>query len=98
MDVPPRRRGEDVGIGPRAIRPPRFRAANVPAETRSFDQLPFELSHGADDVQHDPAGRCAEIKVVTQGDERHNVCAQRLTGEKLNGFGSLWWVRGLLPL
>jgi hypothetical protein len=41
-----------------------------------FDQLPLELSHGANDVHHQTAGWGAEVEVVTQGDKGDTVSAQ----------------------
>ena len=43
-----------------------------------LDQLPLKLSHGANDVQHEPTGRGAEVEVVGQGYEGHPIGAEIL--------------------
>lgn len=39
-------------------------------------QCPFELGHGADDLEHQPGAGRAEVKVVAQGDERDAVSVE----------------------
>jgi hypothetical protein len=43
-----------------------------------FDQLPLELSHGANDLHHQTAGWGGEVEVVSQGYEGHTVSARVL--------------------
>jgi hypothetical protein len=43
-----------------------------------LDQLPFELGHGTNDVQHEASGRRAEVEIVSQGDKGHAISTQVL--------------------
>src|ERR1019366_3502820 len=41
-----------------------------------LDQRPLELCHGADDLEHQPARRRAQIKIVAEADKGYSVCAK----------------------
>ncbi len=69
----------DVGVGPRSPDSASAFSRSMHAGRDSLlDQLPLKLSHGANDVHHEPTGGRAEVKVVAQGDESYAVGAQVL--------------------
>ena len=63
----------NLGLIDIRARPPEalpFRAGVAQTGFYTFlDQGTLELSHGADDLKHQPAGGCAEIEVIAQADE-----------------------------
>jgi hypothetical protein len=49
-----------------------------PSGHASANQFPLELSHGADDRQHQPAAGRRDVQIIAQRDERHALGLQVL--------------------
>ena len=95
-DDPPRgtsgsKRGDLCSIhrGTRATQPFPFRLGESQSCTHPLlCQCTFELAHGSDYLKHEPAAGRAEVKVVTQRDERD---AEGVPSDK-------WFIEALIEL
>jgi hypothetical protein len=80
-DFSPRRPGTSQagdlrGVHDRAWTPKanstRLRIAK-PGSDPFLNERPFKFSHCPDDLEHEPTGRCAEVDVVPETDERNTI-------------------------